>query len=577
MKLHTFVAITVVTLAAALAESGRLVAQDGAAQRGKAMHHHYKLIEIGTFGGPNSTMQQPGTPPSVPFVRILNRAGAEIGTGDTSSLDPFCYLGGSPCHVGYVFRWQDGVLSNLGVLLQNPTAGPQMPCLDCTWSTFAFDIADNGLVAGEYEDNALDPLTGAPTSLAVLWKDGKIFNLGTLGGNESAAAAVNRRGEVVGAALTSTPDPYPGQCPWDCAFFIYGNGTEAHAFLWRDGTMQDLGTLGGPDSGAFFVNNEGEVAGVSDVDLNVNPRTGGLTIHPFLWKNGEMHDLIADAPSGMFGGTYGIVSGLNEHGQVTGTMNLAGETAWHSFFWEATAIRDLGTLGGSNTTAIGLNSAGHVVGKSDVTLICTACPAGSQLQLHHPFLWKDGALTDLGLLYADTAGTAYNINAKDQAVGVTVPCVTVNPDDSCDGPIYHSFLWENDSIVDLQTLVLPGSGITLNCPSSGGRGCVGPYNINDRGEIAGQGVLSTGESRAYLLIPCDSDHPDVEGCDYDPAGLDPTAENSPASEVTTSNKLGPIMRRAAPLDPTNQLRMRFGRHYDSDRISTPLPRPLPIN
>jgi probable HAF family extracellular repeat protein len=244
-----------------------------------------------------------------------------------------------------------------------------------------------------------------------------------------------------------------------------------------------------------------------------------------------MLDLVADAPPGMFGGTYGIVSDLNDRGQVTGTMNLTGDTAWHSFLWEQGKITDLGTLGGTNTTAIWLNRVGHVVGKSDVIAICTACPSGDQKQLHHPFLWKDGAVTDLGLLYADTAGTAYSINAKDQAVGVTVPCTRVNADDSCDGPIYHSFLWENGSIVDLQTLVLPGSGVTLDCAAAGGRGCVGAYNINDRGEIAGQGVLSNGDSRAFLLIPCDQDHPDVEGCEYDMLDATTAARNNQISSA----------------------------------------------
>jgi probable HAF family extracellular repeat protein len=301
-----------------------------------------------------------------------------------------------------------------------------------------------------------------------------------------------------------------------CDFFIFGNGTEAHAFLWRDGTMQDLGTLGGPDSGAFFVNDRGEIAGASDVDYNINPVTKGPTVHPFVWRDGKMLDLVADAPPGMFGGTYGIASALNNRGQVTGTMNLTGDTTWHSFFWEEGAIRDLGTLGGINTTAIWLNRASHVVGRSDVAAICTACPAGEQKQLHHPFLWKDGVMTDLGLLYADTAGTAYSINAKDQAVGTTSACTAIDPaHDTCEAPIYHSFLWENGSIVDLQSLLVPGSGATLDCPQAGGRGCVGAYNINDRGEIAAQGVLANGESRALLLIPCDRDHPDVDACEYD--------------------------------------------------------------
>ena len=64
-------------------------------------------------------------------------------------------------------------------------------------------------------------------------------------------------------------------------------------------------------------------------------------------------------------------------------------------------------------------------------------------------------------------------------------------------------------MVDLQTLLVPGSGITLS--GSPGRGA---YNINDRGEIAGEGVLANGDARAVLMIPCDGNHPGIRGCDY---------------------------------------------------------------
>jgi hypothetical protein len=281
-------------------------------------HHHYKLFQMGTFGGPMSSIDRPGGPPAIPFNRIITRAGAVLGSGDTTIPDPYGFDG--PL-VNYAFRWQDGVQTNLGVLPENPIVGAQTPCFDCAWSVFAFWIADNGFVAGQSLDNAFDPLTGSRAPLAVLWKDGKIVNLGTLGGNQSGAGAVNGRGEVAGAALNSTTDPFPSRAPY-FDFFYFGNGTESHAFLWRDGTMQDLGTLGGPDSAAFFVNQKGQIAGSSDVDFNVNPVTGGPTVHPFLWENAEMLDLVAGAPPGMFGGTFGIATWLNDKGQVLGTMPI---------------------------------------------------------------------------------------------------------------------------------------------------------------------------------------------------------------------------------------------------------------
>lgn len=458
-------------------------------------HHHYKVVDLGTLGGPQSFFNEGGVP-TFPGSTVLNRAGAVTGISDTSAPDPFnpfCY--GQDCDVMYAFRWQDGVQTNLGVLPQNPSAGAQTPCLDCAWSSWAFAISDSGLIAGESETNAIDQLVGAPASLAVLWKDGKIINLGTLGGNESVAAAVNNQGEVVGAALNSISDPYPGRYP-DAEFFIFGNGTESRAFLWREGKMQDLGTLGGPDSVAFFVNERGQVAGTSDVDFASNVVTGGPTVHPFLWQHGKMIDLVAHAPAGMFGGTYGSVSGLNNQGQVTGTMNLTGDLTWRSFLWGQGAITDLGTLGGVITAAEGLNNAGHVVGRSDVTTICEACPPDNQKQLHHPFIWKNGVMTDLGILPGDTVGTALSVNAMDQVVGQTDLCIRVRSnDDGCDSLLYHAFLWENGSIAGLQDLLLPGSNVTLN----------NAININDRGEIAAIGVLPNGDQHVFLLVPADAE------------------------------------------------------------------------
>ena len=137
-------------------------------------------------------------------------------------------------------------------------------------------------------------------------------------------------------------------------------------------------------------------------------------------------------------------------------------------------------------------------------------------------------MTDLGLLYADTGGTAYSVNEHDQVVGVTTVCTGVDAEDSCNGVAYNAFLWERGSIVDLQTLLLPGSGITLS--KSRGRGA---YNINDRGEIAGEGVLPDGDARAVLLIPCDENHRGIQDCDY--SLVDALPSVSALVAETTSN------------------------------------------
>ena len=195
---------------------------------------------------------------------------------------------------------------------------------------------------------------------------------------------------------------------------------------------------------------------------------------------------------GTLGGTSGCATALNDRGQVAGYSNLPGDLIFHAFLWDRRELSDLGTFGGDRSVALAINNVGHVIGRADVTAICTACAPGNQLQLHHPVLWKDGKTIDLGLIAGDTAGSAYSINSRGQIVGTSIQCTVINPDDSCDGPVSHAFLWEDGSLVNLQSLIDPASKITVNNTTS----------INERGEIAGTGKLSNGKRHAYLLVPC---------------------------------------------------------------------------
>jgi probable HAF family extracellular repeat protein len=497
MKSRTWTWTTAVYLFAALAMPVGMAAQDSPSQDHNPKHHQYKLIDLGTFGGPNSIVE------SFSLVSV-NSQGTVIVQADTTIPDPYypnCIV--SDCLVNHSGTWQDGLLTDLGTL---PGVNSAIPL----W------INDRGVVIGLSENSLIDPLTGFPETEAVVWKDGQIIDLGTLGGNASVANAVNNRGEATGNALNTILDPFEASFG-PPGYFFFPGATQMHAFLWRDGPIEDLGTLGGPDSVGEFVNERGQVAGVSYTSFTPNPATGIPTQDPFLWDNGTMIDL------GTLGGTAGWPWGLNNRGQVTGQSNLADDVHFHAFLWSRGVLTDLGTLGGDKSSARWINDAGEVVGRAELY---------PGLKNRHGFLWKNGVMTDLGILAGDTCSTAYAINSSEQIVGDSGNCSSIN----------RGFLWENGGpIVDLQTLVIPGSDVTIQETNY----------INDAGEISGFGTLPNGDQRGILLIPCDEKHPG-ECEDYSMIEA-PTQQTSPSTATKQDSE--------PPADTETPSRNRFGRRF----------------
>lgn len=487
---------------------GSAIAAEMAAVQSSVQHHHYKLIDLGTFGGAASYINEGGAE-GVFSNAIGDDQGAFTGWADTSTADPspgWCFNG--DCRVSHAFQWQNGAKKDLGALLGGASSAT-------TW------MSANGLIAGTSQNGRIDPslaggpFSGFPEERAVLWVHGKIVDLGTLpeGGYESGASAVNNSGQVTGWAINTIPEPF-AYAQTSAVFFPYEapDPDQMRAFFWQDGVMRDLGTLGGPDAFPVGINELGQVIGISFTSYTANSANGcnpGLlpnipTQDPFFWdKDSGMIDL------GSFGGTCGNAFGLNNNGQVVGQSNLFGDQATHAFLWDrATGLTDLGTLGGDYSSAFAINGYGTVVGASYL-------PGDTQL---NAVLWGKNGMVDLGALTGDNCAFPFWINASDQVVG--------HGGTNCQG---RGFLSENSGpVVDLNTLVVSSNGFSITDATY----------INDRGEVIGRGLpvgCSDGDTcgHVYVLIPCDDNHPRIEGCDY--SLLDATAaEANPAQESTPS-------------------------------------------
>lgn len=275
-----------------------------------------------------------------------------------------------------------------------------------TLSASFFKVTDlgalGGVVSSAQDINNDKYATGWANSAvdarrAFLSKDGVITDLGTLaGGSYSHATAVNDHGQATG---------YGGINDYGPSF------TEAtQAFLWSNGVMQALGALYCPcsfnrrygTSLAHDINAAGQVVGESET------MRGEWVRHAFLWQNGTMQDIGGGAGDWSISRAFAI----NDRGQVVGDFAQdAGRLATYNrraFLWEGGVRVDLGTLPGhASSTALDINRSGQVVGWSGTH-------DGS---VSRAFLWENGDMRDLGTLPKDTRSQALGINASGLVVG----------------------------------------------------------------------------------------------------------------------------------------------------------------
>lgn len=307
------------------------------------------------------------------------------------------------------------------------------------------------------------------------------YSVHVLGGAGSAALDINLRGQVVGE---------------------YASGTDLRAFIHTDGALRDLGTLGGATASAAAINDHGQVVGVASnldgqgrafsyqlgvmTDLGTlggaSSRASGVnglgmvvgTADSPMGTLGEFGEAFLNGCCGMLGlGTLPVLddyyrsrgAAINLHGHIVGTSAVGDfgppEFPEHAFLYRDGAMQDLGTLGGLYSSARAINDSGLIVGMASTTLD----PDGIGHTIPHAFLYVDGMMIDLGASELDYSGSAaQDVNNLGQVVGWD----TV-------GNERHAFLYQGGARLDLNRLIDPGSGWTVTDAAA----------INDLAQIAG--------------------------------------------------------------------------------------------
>jgi len=315
----------------------------------------------------------------------------------------------------------------------------------------SYTVTDLGTLHGDAYSvargiNATGQITGAagpnnsPDSSVIVYSNGKLTNLGTLGGNSGIGNGINASGQTAGYSQNAS--------------------STYRAFISNGNTLADIGDLGGGSAVAYAINDLGQVVG--------SAVTADHSNHPFLYSNGTMTDLgTLGSPNG--NDWWNTATGVNNSSQVTGT-SYDSQGNFFAFIWSNGTMTKLGTLGGSWSQGYAINNKGQVTG------LAYTANGGA-----HAFITtSNGQLKDLGA-FAGQYSTLWGLGINDS--GYVVGQSTYQG-------TYHAFVYNGVKIKDLNTLIPRGSGWVL----------LEANGINNAGQITGTGIHN-GQEHAYLLTP----------------------------------------------------------------------------
>ena len=367
--------------------------------------------------------------------------------------------------------------------------------------TIRYNITDLGTLGGGFSEavsvNNRRMLSGSSTlpdgtTHAVLWQKGTIKDIGASGlngpGTNSRAFDVNEMRQAVGPAETSTTDPHGED------FCSFGTHLTCPSFVWQNGVMTPLRTLGGENNFVGSINNRGQAAGISETASLGSNCAAPFQVREFqaaVWGPGAGQ--IQELPA-LGGDSVGEALWINDLGQVVGASGSCANTFLlplaagpHAVIWQNGIPTDLGNLGGACTevcfdgvlgpygnAALYINNLGQVVGLS---------ATGIAASPFHAFLWtKQSGMQDLGTLPGDAGSVGLGANVSGEVVGLSL--------DASGNP--RAFLRKNGVMTDLNTLIPADSPFLALFVAD---------IINSSGEIAGFGLTNSFEVHGFLATP----------------------------------------------------------------------------
>ena len=326
---------------------------------------------------------------------------------------------------------------------------------------------------------------------ATVWQDYRPVPLAPLGGRHSTIgwSGMNNGGLIVGLTQIDEPQSRPD---WSCSAFLPSNEYTCVGFVWEQGHMRALPTLGGQNGFASSANDRRQVVGWAETTMlddscTERPKPQFLAV---LWdlNTGQTIEL-PPYPGGDKPNSTSAATDISDEGHVVGISGdcdqaVGRKSARHAVMWKDGMMTDLGNLGADTW-----NTPTAITPKGDIVVGFANTPEG----ILHAWLWTEREdiscnkrpntnICDLGTLEPEGSAQAWGVNERGQVVGTAC-----RPDGYCRG-----FLWENGKMKDLEKLVGNYQYQLLNA-----------MDINNHGHITGRAVVAPNVFETFIAWPRD--------------------------------------------------------------------------